>query len=168
LDFLTGLGQLFRAVRLVQALFKTKERTLATLGVAVFFGAVMLLARLFGNNDPASEPTPSPPATPTPTATPTVRPDYAPLIVLLCIAVVASIAVIAFVRYRRNRINQAAASVKSTVFSRVNSTASRGTSAKGRCPDCQHVQTVPVNVSAYECEQCHAKLRRPTEPIELA
>lgn len=37
---------------------------------------------------------------------------------------------------------------------------------KGRCPDCQHLQTVPMNVSAYECDQCHAKLRRPTGPIE--
>jgi hypothetical protein len=35
-----------------------------------------------------------------------------------------------------------------------------GKSANIRCYRCQHVQTVPVSSSTFECEQCNAKLKR--------
>lgn len=40
------------------------------------------------------------------------------------------------------------------------STTSTGKSTKVRCHRCQHVQTVPITLSTFVCEQCNAKLRR--------
>jgi hypothetical protein len=37
-------------------------------------------------------------------------------------------------------------------------------SAKGRCYNCQHVQTVPVSQETFSCQQCGASLKRRTAP----
>lgn len=81
---------------------------------------------------------------------------------VLLVVVVGATSVKWYVRHRTSNGEDAptleVASVKPTI--------PVGKSAKVRCHHCQHVQTVPVSLPTFECEQCKAKLKRNVGSVE--